>query len=44
MDADKMHRQKARWEQHKNAKSYIEQILDATPFETSAVQLRTSHL
>ena len=31
MDVDKMHREKARWELHKNATSYTEQILEATP-------------
>ena len=29
---------------HKNAMSYIEQILDATPHETIALQQLTSHL
>ena len=30
MDADKAHREKARWELNKNAMNYIEQILEAT--------------
>ena len=30
-DADKTQREKARRNLHKNAKSYIEQILEATP-------------
>ena len=29
MDANNMHKEKARWELHKNATSYFEQILDA---------------
>ena len=44
MDADKTHREKARRELHKNATSYIEQILEATPHETTPVRLLTSHL
>ena len=43
MDADKTHREKARRELHKKAKSYIEQILEATPHETAERPL-TSHL
>ena len=31
MDADKTRREKARWKLHKNATSYIEQTLEATP-------------
>ena len=38
MDADKMHREKARRELHKNATDYIE----ATPHETTAVWPLTS--
>ena len=37
-------REKARWELHKNAISYLEQILEATLHETRAVQPHTSHL
>ena len=44
MDADKTHIEKARWELHKNAMSYIEQILEATLHETAAVRPLTSHL
>ena len=31
MDADKVYREKARWELHKNITSYTKQILEATP-------------
>ena len=31
MDANKMHREKARLKLHKNSTSYIEQILNTTP-------------
>ena len=34
MSTNKMHREKAKWEQHKNAMSYFEQILEATPHKT----------
>ena len=37
-DADKVYRGKAKWELHKNAMSYIEQILEATCHETTVVQ------
>ena len=30
------HREKAGWEQHKNATGYLEQILETTPHETTA--------
>ena len=33
VDADKTYREKAWWELHKNAMSYIEQILEATTHE-----------
>ena len=39
-----MHREKGRWELYKNSRSYFEQILDATPLETTAVWSLTSHL
>ena len=42
MDVNKMHRQKARWELHKNS-CYFEQILKATPHKTAAVWPLTSH-
>ena len=35
MDANETHREKARGELHKNAASYFEHILEATPHETS---------
>ena len=35
---------KARWELHKNAMSYTEQILEATPDKTTALLQLTSHL
>ena len=44
MDADEAHREKALWQLHKNAASYIEQILEATSHKTAAVQPPTSHL
>ena len=44
VDADKTHREKSRWELHKNATSYIEQILEAALHETTAVRPLTSHL
>ena len=43
MNADKTHRKEARWEQHKNAKTYIEQILEAVPHETIAVRPLTAY-
>ena len=44
MDADKTYKEKARREEHKNATSYIEQILETTPDETTAVRPPTSYL
>ena len=44
MDADLAYRGKARLELHKNAKSYIEQVLEATSHKTTAVQPPISHL
>ena len=44
MDAEKMYWEKAEWELHKNAMSYIEQILEATPHETTVVRPFTSYL
>ena len=44
MDADKMQREKARGELHKNSMSYIEQTLEATPHKTTVVWPLTSHL
>ena len=43
MDANEMHREKTRWELHKNAASYLEQIPEATPHETTAVQPHTTY-
>ena len=40
-DANEMHRKKAIWELHKNAKSYIEQIPEEIPHKTIAEQLFT---
>ena len=42
MDADKTPREKANWEVHKKATSYIEQILEAIPHEITAVRPLTS--
>ena len=44
MNADQMHCEKAWWKLHENATSYSEQILEATPYETTAVRSLTSHL
>ena len=44
MDPNKMHREKARWEQQKNATSYFEQILQATPNKTTVLRPLTPHL
>ena len=44
MDAENTYREKARRELHKNATSYIEQILEAAPHETTTVRPLTSHL
>ena len=43
-DTNKTHREKTRWELHKNTISYFEQILEPTPQETTIVQPLTSHL
>ena len=43
MGADWACREKAKREFHKNATSYIEQILEATSEKTAAVQPPTSH-
>ena len=43
MDANKMYREKSRWELHKDDKNYFEQNLEATPHKTTAVWLFTSH-
>ena len=43
-DTDKAYREKTRWELHKNATSYIKQILEPTSHETAAVQPPTSNL
>ena len=44
MDTDEEYREKARWEMHKNAMSYIEQILEATSHKKAAVQPPNSYL
>ena len=44
MVAKKMHREKARWELHKNTMNYLEQIQEATPHKITAVQPLASHL
>ena len=44
MDDDKVYGEKARRELHKNATSYIEQILETTSYEIAAVRLPTSYL
>ena len=44
MDADKEYKEKAIRELHKNATSYIEQILEATSNKAAAVRPSTSHL
>ena len=42
MDAEKTYREKAKREMHKNAMSYIEQILEATSHKTTIVWLPIS--
>ena len=44
IDTDKTYRVKAEQELHKNATSYIEQILEATTHETTAVRPLTTYL
>ena len=44
METNETHWEKARWEQHKNATCFFEQILEVTPHKTLAVQPITSHL
>ena len=44
MEAYKTFLEKAKWELYKNAMSYIEQILEATPHETTVLWPFTSHL
>ena len=44
MDVDKAYGEEALRQWHKNAASYIEQILKATPLKTAAVRPPTSHL
>ena len=43
-EANEMHREKARCKLHLNAKSYLEQILETTLYETTAVRPLTSHV
>ena len=42
MNADKTHRENVRQDLHKNATSYTEQILEATPYEVTSVRPLTS--
>ena len=44
MDADKTYREKAGQQLHKNATSYIEQVLEATCHKTATIRPPTSHL
>ena len=44
MDANKMHREKSRWELLSNARNYLEQILEGTSHKTTAVRPLTFHL
>ena len=44
MDADKAYREKARREMLKNATTFVEQIQEATPHETTAVWPLTFYL
>ena len=44
MDTDEAHKEKVRRELHKNATSYIEQIMEATSHKAAAVWTPTSHL
>ena len=44
MDADLAYKEKVRRELHKNATSYIEQILEATSHKIAAVRPPASHL
>ena len=43
MDDNKTYKEKAIQKLHKNATSYIEQIMEATSHETAAVQLLTPY-
>ena len=44
MDFDEAYREKVKRQLHKNATSYIEQILEAASHKTVAVQTPSSHL
>ena len=44
IDTNKMHREKATWELHKNDACHLEQILEVKPHKTAAVSPLTSHL
>ena len=44
MDANKILKEKARWELHKNAVNYMKQILEAKPHKTTLVRPLTSSL
>ena len=44
LDADKMYKEKAWWQLHKDATSYVKQILEATSHKTAAVRPSTTYL
>ena len=44
MNANQMHRAKARWELHKNVTSSIKQIQEGTNHETTVVRPLANHL
>ena len=44
VEAEETYREKARWEFHKHATSYIEQIVEVTSHKTTAVRPPTSYL
>ena len=44
MDADYANREKARRQLHQDAKSWTEEILEATSLKTAAVRPTTTHL
>ena len=43
MDANQTYGEKARRQLHKNAASYTDQIIEATPYKTAAVRIPTVH-
>ena len=44
MDTENMYREKAWRQLHKNATSYVEQILEVTSYKITAIQPPTTHL